>query len=183
MASQAVCVADKQTVSLSLFVRNAAKDEDAIRHLLGDHLPEYMVPDLVLEIDEFPRLSNGKIDAKALRSIASDKRQVPYVAPSNETEQKLAAIWQDCLDHPEPVGVNSDFFTIGGHSLVAIKVISRIVEAFSIKLSVHDLFENNTIAQLAQRMEEISSQTQADDTPAIVATSDLDDDDTEEFEL
>lgn len=182
MAAQAVCVCDKHTVGLSLFVRNTDKDEAAIKQLLGEHLPEYMVPDLVLEVEEFPRLANGKIDNKALIAMAGEKRQVPYVAPSNETEQKLAEIWQECLGSAEPVGVNSDFFAIGGHSLQAIKVISRIVEAFGIKITVHDLFENNTISLLAERMKQLGEQ-QSDDSPKIVALNELPEDETEEFEL
>ncbi len=186
LAAQAVCVCDKQSVSLSLFVRHASADAAQIKQLLSAHLPEYMVPELVQALDEFPRLANGKIDTKALRAMAQEMRHVPYVAPSNETERKLAEIWQSALEQSDPVGVNSDFFTIGGHSLVAIKVISRVVEHFGIKLTVHDLFECSTIASLALRMQEKAEQAdnvQTSHSDAIVAMDTIADDDIEEFEL
>jgi len=124
---------------------------------LRESLPEYMVPGRIAVLDQFPLTPNGKIDRKALPSVAGEKGDehgsspsAPgYVAARNETEERLVAIWQEVLDRPV-VGVEDSFFDLGGHSMLATKLIFRIRAAFEVDLPLQILFESRpTVARLA----------------------------------
>ncbi|MEI3792074.1 MULTISPECIES: non-ribosomal peptide synthetase, partial [unclassified Chryseobacterium] len=120
-----------------------------LREYLQSKLPEYMVPGFFLELDAIPLTPNGKIDRKALPSVTGeDLIRREYVAPRNVTEEKLAEIWQEVLG-VEKVGITDNFFELGGHSLMAIKLIHSINQIFKIDVNVSQLFEQNTIKQLA----------------------------------
>ena len=108
-----------------------------------------MVPGFLVELETIPLNPNGKIDRKSLPSVTGeDLIRREYVAPKNATEEKLAEIWQEVLG-VEKVGVTDNFFELGGHSLAAIKVIQSINEYFNINVNLNQLFEQNTIKQLA----------------------------------
>ena len=120
---------------------------------LQNKLPDYMIPVLWVELDSFPLNPNGKIDKKALpdpdvMQLLSDV----YVAPRNDTEEKLAAIWQDILDI-EQTGIHDNFFELGGHSLLAIRLISAIRKKLETELTINYIFEYPTIAGLAEHLD------------------------------
>jgi amino acid adenylation domain-containing protein len=98
-----------------------------LRRELRDHLPYYMVPGLVVELDELPLTPNGKIDRKALpdpmRVTASFVEE--YTAPATDVEKAIAEVWQEFLN-VEQVGANHNFFELGGHSLLSLRVISTL---------------------------------------------------------
>jgi amino acid adenylation domain-containing protein/FkbM family methyltransferase len=113
-------------------------------------LPDYMVPAAVVLLDALPLTPNGKIDVRALPLPAGGgfDRTEPIVGPRNFIEEELAKIWTEVV-RLERVGVHDDFFRLGGHSLLATQVVSRVRDAFQVKLSVRDFFTGPTIAALA----------------------------------
>lgn len=109
-----------------------------------------MVPAVFIQMDELPLTGNGKIDRRALPlPDASVSRGVSYVAPRNETEQKVADIWAQVLQ-AEQVGVYDHFFDIGGHSLAGMKMLALIHQELGVELSLKDLFQSPTVEGLAQ---------------------------------
>ena len=127
-----------------------------LRSYLETQLPPAMVPRYFVFLEALPLTPNGKVDARALPEpdVSGHERLASYVAPSNPTQEIIAAIWAEVLRH-ERVGVNDNFFEIGGHSLNATQVISRINEVFKIDLPLRTIFENMTVAQLAAAVEDV----------------------------
>lgn len=130
---------------------------------LRDHarrrLPEAMVPTAIMVLAVFPRTPNGKIDRKAL--VRPEAERPPPVAPRSVTEEVLAEIWTEVLGLA--VGVEDDFFALGGQSILATQVAARVRRRFEIELGVRALFEAPTIAALALKVEDaILAQIDAD---------------------
>jgi amino acid adenylation domain-containing protein len=121
-----------------------------LRGYLAKGLPDYMVPSIFVPLEKLPATPNGKVDRKALPLPEIDRsaQEQSYVAPRNETERKLAEIWSKML-RVEQVGVNDNFFNVGGHSLLAIQAVSRIRDVFGVKIGIQALFDYPTIAGLA----------------------------------
>ena len=124
---------------------------EAVAAYLADHLPEYMVPTHMVQMERMPISSNGKIDYKALPMIPEEavfsNRQ--KVAPRTATEQALLDIWLRLMPGHE-VGVTDNFFDIGGDSLIATQVIREINQSLSFNLEMNDFFENMSIEALAK---------------------------------
>ena len=122
-----------------------------LRKFLLDRLPRYMVPSQFVLMEKFPLNANGKIDRQALPRRAEKNVEpiLEFVRPQTETEKALALIWAELLKIDSP-GINDDFFDVGGHSLLAIKAVSRIRDVFGIDINFQTLFENPTIAGLAK---------------------------------
>lgn len=149
---------------------NESYSTEDIKHVLSENLPDYMIPAFFIALEEFPVTPNGKVDRKALPAPTLATMDVEFVAPRNETETKLAEIWKTVLSIEE-VGVHHNFFEIGGQSLLAIQVISRIKEIFSVQLKVSDLFVHTSIEKLSTKI--IAADTQEiHHLPAIVPRSD-----------
>lgn len=126
-----------------------------LRDSLKEQLPEYMIPAAFVIMESFPLTPNGKINRKALPPPEqADMAVEDYTAPRSPEEELLAGIWADILNL-EKVGVNSSFFDLGGHSLMATQVISRIRDAFEVDIPLRSLFETSTIAELAQQIDKI----------------------------
>ena len=140
----------------------------AVRSWLKDRLPEYMVPAMVVELDEFPLNPSGKIDRKRLPIPELAIGHTEYVAPRNSTEQDLCAIWEDVLKL-DRIGIHASFFDLGGHSLLATQMVSRIPRVFGVELPVRTLFEAPTIAELALKITEHTTAV-SDATPAPAAS-------------
>jgi hypothetical protein len=120
-----------------------------LRCFLHETLPEYMVPTSFVMLDTLPLSPNGKIDRRALPLLDSAKEtRMDFVAPRTPVENDLAMIWAELLNLQQ-VGVRSNFFDIGGHSLLVIRVASRIRAHFRIDLPLRTLFENPTLEDLA----------------------------------
>jgi amino acid adenylation domain-containing protein len=141
--------ADKKLVAYLVFKdRRNQTDLNQLRVQLRTRLPEYMVPSAFVLLDELPLTANGKLNRKALPEpeASSDKE---YVAPSTPMEKTLAAIWSDVLKVKRP-GIRDNFFEAGGHSLLAVQLISRVREVLHVALPVRQLFERPTIESVAQ---------------------------------
>uniref|UniRef100_UPI0037093D59 amino acid adenylation domain-containing protein n=1 Tax=Burkholderia arboris TaxID=488730 RepID=UPI0037093D59 len=125
-----------------------------LREHLAARLPDYMVPAAFVVLDALPLTSNGKLDRRALPEPDDDAFvQAQYEAPQGETERTLAALWSDLLG-VERVGRHGNFFALGGHSLVAARLLVQIRETFGHEVSIRTLFESPTVAQLAPRIHE-----------------------------
>ncbi len=121
---------------------------------LKARLPEYMVPASFTVLDVLPLTSNGKIDRRALSRLSLDDRQLSgrgFIASRSPTELQLTGIWEELLN-VHPIGVHDNFFEIGGHSLLAIRLLARIEQAFGKKLPLATLFQEATIEALAIRI-------------------------------
>ncbi|NEO74220.1 phosphopantetheine-binding protein, partial [Moorena sp. SIO3H5] len=139
---------------LSSQLRNQLIPE--LREYLESRLPEYMVPSGLMVLSKLPLTPNGKVDRKALPvpDVASSV-STEYVAPQTETQKVLAEIWAEVLGI-EQVGIHDNFFDLGGHSLMATQVVSRVRQGLSVELSVSKLFENPTIKQLGTDIDAIN---------------------------
>ena len=126
-----------------------------LREFLFQKLPDYMIPSAFVPLTSFPLTLNGKVDIKALPEVDFDAhREKEFIAPRNETEIKLAQIWQEVLGI-ENIGINDNFFDLGGQSLLATQVISRIRQTFKVELPLLSLFEVPTVTEIGSRIENI----------------------------
>jgi amino acid adenylation domain-containing protein len=129
--------------------------EDLRRDLLTT-LPDFMVPRTITVLDQLPLASSGKVDRRALKALVVAEELVsptpaPASRPATEAEQRLAVIWCDVLELPA-VNPTDDFFAIGGHSLLAIRLVTAVAEEFNVELPLEALFEAPTLAAMAQRI-------------------------------
>src|SRR6185295_8718025 len=129
-----------------------------LRENVKMRLPQYMLPSAIVLLEKLPLNANGKIDRQALAAlrVEAQERTTDYVAPRTETERSLAAIWGELLGL-DRVGVDDDVFDLGAHSLLAMKALTRIREAFGINLVLRNLFEQPTMAQLAPMIDGLAS--------------------------
>lgn len=135
---------------VAFYCAEARIDEKDLRDYCTQHLPAYMIPQYLEELDTFPLTINGKVDYARLekRPLTRSGVQADPVAPETSSEKAIASIWSDVLNVLCP-DINADFFTIGGHSLAAIRVAVRIKRHFGIDLPLKTLFEQRTIHNLA----------------------------------
>ncbi|MGV6396002.1 non-ribosomal peptide synthetase [Pseudomonas caspiana] len=126
---------------------DAAPLRDALKAHLLSQLPEYMVPAQLIVLDSMPLTANGKLDRRALPAPDPEDNRQQFVAPQNELEQALAAIWREVLN-VERVGLLDNFFELGGDSILSIQVVSRARQA-GIHFSPRDMFQHQTVQTLA----------------------------------
>jgi amino acid adenylation domain-containing protein len=120
-----------------------------LRERLRERLPEFMVPPVFRMLDELPLAPNGKVDRRALPAPDDESEDADEsVAPRSEVERAIAAVWREVLRR-ERVGVNDNFFDLGGHSLLLVQVHNRLRKAFDAEVTMLDLFKYPTISALA----------------------------------
>ncbi|MFD1659198.1 amino acid adenylation domain-containing protein [Streptomyces caeni] len=156
------------------YAAGSGLSEQALESHCRAHLPHYLVPSAFVLLDTLPLTVQGKLDTAAL---PEPRTRAPhaFVAPRTPAETVVAQIWCEVLDLPR-VGVHDDFFALGGHSLRAVSVASRLRTAFDCPLQVRDLFEHPTVERLAAEVErrllELISQ-MSDDEIELSLTADL----------
>ncbi|HEX6548399.1 MAG TPA: condensation domain-containing protein, partial [Candidatus Dormibacteraeota bacterium] len=125
-----------------------------LQALVQRRLPEYMLPAHYVQLERLPLTPNGKVDRRALPAPERSRPDVDsrYRAPGSPLEEKLGAIWSQVLGI-EGIGVEDDFFKLGGHSLMATQVVARCRDAFGIEVPLAALFQAPTIAALASLLE------------------------------
>jgi natural product biosynthesis luciferase-like monooxygenase protein len=128
-------------------------DAGALRDALRARLPEPMLPQAFVVLDEFPQTPNGKIDRNALPApeAATPAPAAAFVAPADDLEGRIADVWKDVLKLPQ-VGTRDNFFDLGGHSLLAVQAHRRLKEALQRELSITDIFRFPTIQSLAAHL-------------------------------
>jgi amino acid adenylation domain-containing protein len=147
---------DKRLVAYVVPERDDALSVDELRRGLRSELPRYMVPMAFVVMDDFPLTPNGKVDRGALPvpDPARAESEGEYVAPRSDVERSLAEIWASVL-RLDRVGVHDDFFGLGGHSLMATQVVSRLRTELGVDLPLQTLFEHPTVAALAEEIETV----------------------------
>jgi amino acid adenylation domain-containing protein len=122
----------------------------SLRRVLKQRLPDYMIPSAFILLETMPTTATGKIDRQALPDLdkARPALDLPYVKPRSRLEKKLAKIWGEVLSI-DPIGIHDNFFDLGGHSLAATRVISRLIQEFHLELPIKTLFESPTVAAMS----------------------------------
>lgn len=141
---------DKQLVAY--VVANGELPATELRAHLRAELPEYMIPSSFITLSEMPLTASGKVDRLALPAPDRAEPSDDFVAPRTPVEEVVASIWAAELNL-NTVGVNDDFFALGGHSLLLARIAARVQEAFGIDLPLRVLFEASTVGALAERIE------------------------------
>ena len=140
-------------------------DPAATQAELRRRLPEFMVPSRIVRVATLPRLSSGKIDRRAVRALllAAAPQAATVIPPATETEKQLAAIWGTLLSVRDP-GRESNFFALGGHSILVMQLASRVAKTMHVDVPLRTVFEAPTLAELAGRIDALKT---ARDTSAL----------------
>jgi amino acid adenylation domain-containing protein len=146
---------EKRLVAYLTASSGEAVEAGELRGYLKGRLPEYMVPAAFAQLERMPLTANGKIDRKALPEPGQDWHGGEYEAPVGEVETALAEIWAEAL-RVERVGRHDDFFDLGGHSLLGVKVVSRLRQAFGVEVSTTELFLRPTLAEFAETVKSMA---------------------------
>ncbi|MCU0287656.1 MAG: amino acid adenylation domain-containing protein, partial [Acidobacteria bacterium] len=138
-----------------------------LREYLGQTLPDYMLPSYFIRLDSIPLTPTGKVDKKALPGPKADSGAT-YTAPRNEIEEKLALTWSEVLGiEKEIIGIDANFFKLGGHSLKATSAVAKIQKNLEVKVPLAQLFTNPTIRQLARFIQETGDKEKFLSIPAV----------------
>ena len=137
-------------------VRSKDRNELSIGERLRSTLPAFMVPDVVVDVENVPRLPNGKVDTNGLPDPERATQATELRRPTTDSERVLARIWEDLLDLDE-VGVDDDYFEVGGDSLLSIRLFSRIQAETGVSLPLNALLNNRTIHELAGLLDDSRS--------------------------
>jgi amino acid adenylation domain-containing protein len=142
---------------------------DQLRALVAAQLPAYMIPAAWTVIDSLPITPNGKLDLDALPAPVFDRAAAAeeLVAPRTDAERRMAAVWQEVLEIDE-IGIYDDFFALGGHSLMAVRLFARIERDLGVRLPLSALFEKGTVAGLAELIEDPGPPERAEASRSIV---------------
>ena len=153
---------NKLLIAYVVFNQSSEISTSQVRNFLSEKLPVYMIPSAFVELDELPRLPNGKINRNALikPETLNPELETTFVEPQTEVEKGIAKIWQDELN-VERVGLQDNFFELGGHSLLGIKIIAEINESLQVDIPLRGLFLNPTVAGLVEQVENNSVKTQS----------------------
>ena len=144
-----------------------------LRHYLKKHLPDYMVPTSIAVLESLPLMPNGKLDRAALPAAESPDKEEPYVSPLTAIEELLTGLWSDVLGVGR-VSVESDFFEMGGNSLMATQLVSRIREVFRVEMPLKQIFERPTIRSLAELLQSSEVTKESELPPMVPVTRDRD---------
>ncbi|WP_371170553.1 amino acid adenylation domain-containing protein [Aliiroseovarius sp. 2305UL8-7] len=153
---------DTQLMAFVTAVGAAALDGPALRGALAEHLPDYMVPARVQVLDAMPLNPNGKTDRTVLAQMTTQSAPVDRpqdATPQTDEEKKLHKIWTGLLGLDD-IGIDDDYFALGGHSLMAVKLFARVKREFGVDLPIATLLAYPTIRKLA-------SQVAAEDAPVL----------------
>jgi len=156
--SQSVAIVDEQENKDGEIIKNIVgyyvasedlEEEDLLVYLKGK-LPEYMIPNILIRVEEIPLTLNGKVDKKALPKPLLLKRE-KYVAPSNEIERKLCNVWSRILGiKEENISIFDNFFKLGGNSILAIKLISLINKELQSNVEIKYIYSHSNIKELSK---------------------------------
>jgi acyl carrier protein len=142
---------------------------DQLRALLKKSLPDYMIPSVYVDLMALPLTPTGKIDRNSLPKPNNTRPRldVAYVPFRNETERQLIGIWEDALD-VNPIGIHDNFFDLGGHSLTASQIVSRVLQRFQLQITLQDLFQAATVADMAAVLAEYPEKRLSNDDLKII---------------
>ncbi len=142
---------DPRLVAYYVTQPNMNVTADQLRDQVKQSLPAYMVPQYFVELTALPQTANGKIDRKLLPAPIAVRETPQLVTPRTESECLLAVLWQEALE-TSAIGVQDNFFNLGGHSLLVMRVIARVEESVGVRLSPQD-FLLGTLEQIAKKLD------------------------------
>ncbi|MEM9819581.1 MAG: amino acid adenylation domain-containing protein, partial [Bacteroidota bacterium] len=167
---QAMVMTKAGDKSSQLLVAYLLSDESLnpkdLRQHLNQHLPHYMIPTHFVQLEQIPITPNGKVDKKALpdpieQALSSG---VEYVAPRNEAEEQLVAIWSELLLLPEDkISIDDNFFDLGGHSMKLVQLNNLIKQKMNLELSMVDMFKFGSIRLLGDYLENGNASSESND--------------------
>ncbi len=157
---------DKKLVAYLVLEDEQSANVSELRSFLADKLPDYMVPSAFVILDEFPLSPNRKIDRRALPAPDMSRPDVEtaLILPRTPAEEVMANIWAGVLGL-EQVGVADNFFDLGGHSMLATQVVSRIRERFHVDLPLRALFQHPTVAGLVEEISTLGAEEEVGTIP------------------
>lgn len=144
---------DKRLVAYYVPETPESLSASGLRQHVGQQLPDYMTPSALVEMEKLPLTPNGKVDRKALPapSLKDFEAKSEYVAPRNETERELVHLWEETLG-VSPISVTASFFELGGRSMLAARLFTKILRTFGKELPLSTLFRSPTVEQLAKEL-------------------------------
>jgi amino acid adenylation domain-containing protein len=156
----------KQLVAYQVASDGSQPTSKELREYLGHQLPQYMLPQAFVWLEELPRLPNGKVNRQQLPAPEQEQRSEYGEQPRTQLEEILAGIWSEVLAVVQ-VGIEENFFELGGHSLLAVQVAARVRTALQIELPLRWVFESPTVRGLAARLQEVRQSETSVSIPAI----------------
>lgn len=144
------------SLTIAAYIAGIAIEKKELRQFLQQKLPDYMIPARFVTLDALPLTPNGKVDRRALPEPPAAEQIVRSIAPRTEAERTLRTIWEQVLD-TRPIGIDDNFFDLGGHSFLVTKLLRRIESEFGQRLSMAALFEAPTISRLAALLGDTTS--------------------------
>jgi acyl-CoA synthetase (AMP-forming)/AMP-acid ligase II/acyl carrier protein len=147
---------DKRLVAYIVLNQGMDASTNALRGWLSEQLPEYMIPAVFVQLNEFPVTPNGKVDRAALPApdTSNTLRDAITAAPGTPSEKRLAAIVSSLLGL-EQIGIDDNIFLLGGNSLMGTQIIVQVADTFGVELTLRTLFEAPTVRQLANELERL----------------------------
>ncbi|HEX3693491.1 MAG TPA: amino acid adenylation domain-containing protein [Solirubrobacteraceae bacterium] len=141
---------DRRLVAYVVAAEGQAVEHEQLRRTLRGSLPPFMVPSIFVELTELPVTPNGKLDRAALPAPdgARPELERPYAEPEGPMQEALASIWREVLSI-DKVGIDDDFFRLGGHSMLAVRMVARVRDTLGLELPLARVFERPTIRELA----------------------------------
>lgn len=150
---------DKRLVAYVVARQQSTPTTSDLRRFLSEKLPPYMIPAVFMQIAALPLTPSGKVDRRSLPAPSvRPELEVADAMPQTEVEQAIATVWQQVLNI-DKVGIHDNFFEIGGHSLLMLKVNSQLREIFKTDLSIVEMFRYPTINSLVNYFEQVSNKT------------------------
>ncbi|WP_281322334.1 non-ribosomal peptide synthetase [Flavobacterium aestivum] len=133
---------------IAYFISDEVLEKNGLKDYLRDFLPGYMIPEHFIQLEKFPLTLNGKIDKKVL-PMPTEISKFKYVAPRNENEVMMVEIWKKILDREE-VGIEDNFFEIGGHSMKALQMVSRVNAEMDLRINLGNVISAPYIKDLVE---------------------------------
>ncbi|EJP86579.1 thioesterase domain-containing protein, partial [Bacillus cereus] len=144
---------DKRLVGYIIGDDLTADEVEKLSNYMSEQLPDYMVPSAFVLLEKIPLTINGKVDKEALPAPdMSLIKRTEYIEPTTDIEKKLVEIWEELLGY-SGISVYDNFFGIGGHSLLAVQLMSKIKKTFNVKIPLTVIFQSGTIAALAKQID------------------------------
>jgi hypothetical protein len=165
-----VATAQQQLAAYVVPAEGQAPAAGELREFARQHLPEYMVPALVMPLEQLPLTPSGKVDRRALPAPEAPADGASYVPPGTAMEQVVAAVWAEVL-RCDRVGIHDNFFELGGHSLLATQALARLRSAVGVEVSIPVFFKAPTVAGLADWIEANRHDLNPDAAPPLVAAA------------
>lgn len=137
---------------VAYYVSENTCQEQVFIEVLKKHLPDYMIPTFYIPLDVIPQTIGGKCNYKALPDIETTSLMAEYREPTCQVSKSIAAMYMKLLETEELVGMDDDFFKLGGHSLKAAALLSELKSAFEVDIQLMDIFEHSTVEALTEKI-------------------------------